>query len=383
MQPPDWFKKYLWQVLAVFLYVASVAAGTWLTVQLGVQPPPEPIPVPVPVAVPEVQAPVESAPPNAFGWVEDKVEVRAIQAAMPFPVFADTPAGKQVDPLPASAYLWDAYARLFDGRRPPPQDQNPVGSCVSFGGSRAYERSLACQIVSGDRFEFRHLSEEAVYALSRVEIGGGRIRGDGSVGAWAAQAFTKYGGLPKGIYGQHDLTAYNPSRCRQWGATGLPDDLEPETRKYPAGDCAMVRSWDEAKRALANGYGIFVCSNQGFARQRDANGVCRAQGMWMHCMALDGFHTQGGREYGHIENSWGPNYHIGPVGWGNPSTAGFWCESAVLDRMLRQGDSWAVSSVRGFPVKRLDWFAIRQEVSDEDAPDRLGLARRPDLRLAW
>lgn len=379
---PEWFKHYVWHVLAVLIFVGSTALATWVAMMFGGSLTPVPIPPPPPVVV----APADEAPPNAFGWVNDPQEVRVVSAEMGRPVFAATPAGTAPEPLPDHAYLWEAYGRLFGGKLPPPQDQNPVGSCVSFGSSRAYERSLACQIVAGDSFEFRHLCEEAIYALSRVEIGGGRIRGDGSVGAWAAKGFTKFGGLPRGIYGRYDLTRYDPARCRSWGNSGLPNDLETEAQKYPAGDCAQVRNFDEAKRALAQGFGVFVCSDQGFTRQRDGNGVCSPQGVWQHCMCLDGYHRDAnGKEYGHIENSWGPDYHVGPVGWGSPSTAGFWAEARVVDRMLQQGDSWAVSAVKGFPRKKLDWFAL-DAVENRHAPDHpVGRPRgnRPGLALAW
>lgn len=385
-QAPDWFKRYLWIVLAVLVFFAASTLQAVIIAEFGGQPVPVPVP-PVGEVRPVVMAPADDPPPNAFGWVNDPAEVRAVQATMPQPVFAETPAGKNDDPLPKSVYLWDAYRQLFAGQKPPAHDQNPVGSCVSFGASRAYERSLAVQIRRGDPFEFKHMAEEVIYAFSRVEIGGGRIRGDGSVGAWAAKGYTEKGALPRGVYGRYDLTRYDPDRCRAWGRSGVPDDLEPDAEKFRAGACTQVSSWESAKRALAQGYGVFVCSDQGFARQRDQNGVCRAQGSWSHCLSLDGYHvTDDGREYGHIENSWGPYYHVGPVGWGDPNTAGFWAESRVIDRMLSQGDSWAVSAVQGFPSQKLlDWLVhVRPDRGFDDAiRDRLAVGRAADAGLAW
>jgi len=51
-------------------------------------------------------------------------------------------------------------------------------------------------------------------------------------------------------------------------------------------------------------------------------------------------------------NSWGGLAHSGPSGAGDPSTAGFWADADVVDRMLRQGDSWAFSRVSGFPRRQ-------------------------------
>ena len=188
--------------------------------------------------------------------------------------------------------------------------------------------------------------------------------------------------VPKAKYGAIDLTDYSAARARSWNNTGVPDELEPVARKFPVKDATRITNWADAKKALANGYGIGVCSSQGFVRQRDANGVAKPGPKWAHCMCLDGYHTdEQGREYGHIENSWAKTgYHTGPVGWGQPTTAGFWAESAVVDRMLREGDSYGYSGAVGFPRKvvPVDWFvrAERKQPADRfkiDA-DRFSLA---------
>lgn len=305
--------------------------------------------------------PAPPEPPVWYGqgWVENPDEVARIVAAQPFPSFADTPAGKSGDELPKAVYLWDAYRKLHGGQLPPVKNQGQVGSCVSFGTATAVERTMAAEIAFARRpFEYKRLAEEVIYGGSRVEVGGGRLRGDGSVGAWAADFVRKWGVVARGRYGQHDLTEYSESLCRQYGSKGVPDDLEPTAREHPVQATTLVKTWVDAKKALANGYGIAICSNQGFSMTRDSRGIAKPQGSWAHCMALCGYHVEGNSEYGYIENSWGADAHKGPVGWGNPSTAGFWAESSVVERMLKQGDSWAFSSLKGFParVKELDWY---------------------------
>jgi hypothetical protein len=297
--------------------------------------------------------PVTAPTIAAQGWIDSEADREPVAQQMI--AFAQTPAYKVFrGDEPKFAYLWDAQRRLAEY---PEHDQNPVGSCVSFGTSRAIERTLANEIAGGfARGQFKLMVEEVVYAGSRVEIGGGRIRGDGSIGAWAAQFATKYGVVPRGTHGQYDLTRYDPNRCRSWGSSGVPTELEVIARQFPVKDAARVLTWGEAKKALAQGYGIAICSSQGFTRTRDANGICRPSGVWQHCMALDGYHTDAnGREWGHIENSWGADYHTGPTGWGNPNRAGFWTDSATINRMLSQGDSWAFSGTTGFPSRKIDW----------------------------
>lgn len=331
--------------------------------------------------------PVVEGTEYAQGWVPDPEAVEKFRATLDTPDFRDTPAGKAVmGDLPNQVYLWQAI-RKVTGRDPPIFNQGSVGSCVSFGNARAYESSLAVQIMQGDRLEWTPLVEEVIYGGSRVEVGGGRLgRSDGSLGSWAAVWLMAKknvgGGLPRGVHKvgnqTYDLRTYSEARARDWGFRGVPDDLEPECRKYPAADVTMVTTWGEAKKALAQGYGIAVCSNQGFSMVRDANGVSVPSGTWHHCMELDGYHVDEntGKEYGHFENSWGANAHRGPVGFGSPPTSGFWAESPVVNRMLGQRDSYAIASVKGFPARKIDWFAFHRHVPKKERDDRFTLAIR-------
>lgn len=303
-------------------------------------------------------------PPAPFwehqtGWIADPEAVNEIADGLPFKVFSDTPAGQSDDPLPKAVYLWHAYKKIH-GTNPPSKNQGAVGSCVSFGTNNAVTRTMAVQIAfQGAAEEFKDIAEEVTYAGSRVEVGGGKIRGDGSVGAWAAKFVRDWGVVPREKVGAYDLTTYDVARCRAWGNKGVPEDLEALAKEHPVKEITLVKTWAEAKRSLANGYGIAICSNVGFDGNRDANGVKKPRGNWAHCMCLDGYHvTEDGREFGHIENSWGPRPGEGPVGWGDPPTSGFWAESAVIERMLRAGDSWAFSLLKGFPARRIDWFVL-------------------------
>lgn len=358
--PKTWWERYHPLVVWVVVTLTTAAVSGFLGVRLAPLPPPvvveREVPAPAPFADGN-QSPM-FAPP---GWAADPDEVWAVQKALAIGTFAESPAGKvSADELPKWVYGWKPYVHLF-GRPPPVKNQGQVGSCVSFGTNTAVERTLAGEIVrrKGGPEEWSRFAEEVTYAGSRVEVGGGRIRGDGSVGAWAAQFVTRWGVVPRKNYPGTDLTTYDEARARAWGQSGVPDELEKLAKQFPVKSTTRVESWDEFKKAAAQGYFVAVCSNQGFAAQRDGNGVARPQGSWAHCMALDGYHTdESGREYGHVTNSWGENFHRGPVGWGDPNPDGFWAEAAVVDRMLRQGDSWAFSGVTGFPRREpLDWAA--------------------------
>lgn len=353
-----WWQEYKQLITwAVTVTLTTILAA--LTALVGRQTAPVPPPV-IERTVERVEVPIwsEATHPET-GWVADPVEVEAFAATLPVKVFADTPAGEiLVRDLPKFVYGWKPQVQLF-GRPPPMKNQGDLGSCVSFGTNTAVERTLAGEIVrrGGTKEEFSLYVEEATYGGSRVEVGGGRIRGDGSVGAWAAKFVTQWGVVPRDKYGDVDLTTYSTARGRDWGRNGVPAQFEEVARKFPVKSTVLVRNWGEAKKALAQSYNIAVCSNQGFSRQRDSRGVARASGNWAHCMCLDGYHTdETGNEFGHITNSWGTSYHTGPVGWGDPNPDGFWASAEVIDRMLQQGDSWSFSGVTGFPRRApLDW----------------------------
>ena len=368
-------KKYLpknWKEIGLWAVAASVI--TILTAYGCIPQTPIPTP-PIPV--------FEPSPAQANGgWVKDEQAVKAVAEQQRFKVFADTPAGKADDPLPESVYLWQAYAKAGI-RGPPSKNQGQVGSCVSFGTNTAVERSLVVAIATGKAaFEFKHIAEEVTYGGSRVEVGGGRISGDGSVGAWAAKFVKEWGIVPREKVGAFDLTTYSESRCREFGRTGVPDALEAAARNNPVKDITLVKTWADAKRSLANGYAIAICSGQGFSMQRDANGIARASGSWAHCMCLDGYTRINGKEYGHIVNSWGDKAHTGPVGPGDPPPCGFYADSAVIGRMLAEGDSWAFSNVTGFPVAHLDWFVRREPANINIFALRKKDHDRCDFRLA-
>lgn len=288
-----------------------------------------------------------------FGWIQDPVEVRKTLHRLPMPFFGNSEAGSFAD-IPTETFLWKAALKVL-GRLLPARNQGQVGSCVSFGTASAIEHTMLVEIMAGDPEEFKDLCQESIYGGSRVEVGGGQISGDGSVGSWAAEFVNKWGCLARGVYGSTDLTQYSESRCREWGRKGVPDDLEPEAKRHPVQTTSMVQNWEEAKRSLASGYGIAICSDQGFSMSRDSDGFAKPSGSWGHCMALLGYQT-GQREGGFILNSWGDDAHTGPTGAGDPPRAGFWADAKVVDRMLRQEDSWAFSSVVGFPVRRIHWY---------------------------
>ncbi len=333
--------KFSWRMIVLGIVVGAVGVAVWRG-----------------SPVPEC----DDTPPigRAFGWVPNPAAVQAVCDGLPTPHFADTEAFKAPYVGPDDVFLWDASRKVL-GDLIPPRDQGPIGACVGFGTATAVEHLSCVQIAGGSREEFRELTPELIYAGSRVEIGGGRIRGDGSIGAWAARFVQQYGVVPRGVFGRFDLQKYDAARCRMLGDSGVPNELEPVAKQHPVKSITNVRSWPECRAAIRNGYPMIVCSSQGFRMMRDADGFGVPQGTWYHCMAIVGV-CGGRRPGGFVVNSWGANAHSGPLGPGNPTAAGFWIDAAILERMLSQGDSWAMSNLTGFPTRRLDWYAGRERL---------------------
>ncbi len=366
MIPKNW-KAYLTWAIGVAIIALLVAWGL--------------LPKDTPIPPPPLPTFDEAQIQERCGWQRDDQAVKAVADTLLFKAFADTPAGQAADPLPDHVYLWESFNKVL-GRGPPSKDQGQIGSCVSFGTNNAVTYTLATQLATqgGDAGQFRDIAEEVTYGGSRVQVGGGRIRGDGSVGAWAAQFVNKWGIVAREKHGEYDLTTYSVSRCREFGSRGVPAPLQEIAKQRAVKDITLVKTWAEAKKALASGYAIAVCSDRGFRMQRDSNGICEPSGQWNHCMAIIGYATINGREYGRIENSWGPNAHTGPLGPGNPPPSGFYADSKVIHGMLGQGDSWAFSAVQGWPARKLNWF-IRHDNRAEPL-ERLALNGRREVLYA-
>jgi C1A family cysteine protease len=299
------------------------------------------------------------APEFAQGWINDPQEVEGVVALQPFKTFSDTEAGQfmAASALPENVYLWDA-ARKVIGKLLPPRSQGKVGSCVAFGCIRAIEYTQLAEIAAGENEEFRDLCTEINYGGGRVEVGGNRLgRGDGSIGAWSAEFAKRWGSLDRAVYSKYDFRVYNEAKCREYGAKGVPDDLEPEVKKYPISTITLVKTTEEAKKALAAGYGISVASGMGFRYTRNANGICAAAGSWAHQMCICGYAKIDGNTYFRIDNSWGADAHTGPTGPGNPGPEGFYAAESTAAKMLAEGDSFAYAGQKGFvPRNIIDWF---------------------------
>ena len=131
------------------------------------------------------------------------------------------------------------------------------------------------QIAIGKKPEkLKQTATEAVYGMARVDIGGG-------IGSAATAPSAPGPPRPsrRSAPSRRDVVGpYGGNRAKQWGRSGVPDDIKAKAGDHKVKTATLVQTYEELEDALANGYPVPVCSNQGFTLTRDADGLLPAAG---------------------------------------------------------------------------------------------------------
>ena len=261
--------------------------------------------------------------------------------------------------------LWEAGQKLRGGHAPNIPQQ--TGDCVSWGGANALRIRLELKGLRADP------STMYLYGLARVVIGR-NSPGCNQSGAFPSDLIDgiKTNGL---ITTEEAGVPYSGSEAKKWGCKGPPARLLELGRSRPC-DAHPIRSTDELVDALCNGFPCTIGSlfgvRDGSIRVRDGRQVAEWNDRWAHQMCLcayDGSIGQG-REYVYVLNSWGHQAHPEPLQDEPPG--GFWVSLKTAGRMIKDGECWAISDVRGFD-NEIDW-----SVFDSVAVPR----QSPTIRLA-
>jgi hypothetical protein len=243
-----------------------------------------------------------------------------------------------------------------------PRDQGSIGTCVAVSHAGALDVEEAVSLVKSGGGKFKKHSAESIYGGARNEAHGraSRSYADGSNGHEATRWLNQVGGaLYQEKYDGVDLSNYEVPRAKDWGATGnggRSDGVNPlgpldkEAAKNRVKGVALVGDLEELDAALKHGHPVTICSGVGFNSPRDKDGFCAPRGSWPHCMFVVGKRNEGRKGY-LIQNSWGRYIR----GDGENSTnkykdqpdGSFYIEPSVMLRILRSGDSWALS-INGF-----------------------------------
>jgi hypothetical protein len=283
--------------------------------------------------------------PLPTGWLHSPEEVEAVLSTMPRPLFAEAAPEIEGSGENKTTLLYKAWKDVIGRYFPYPAQT--IGCCVGRGFSEGIDLLECVEIAVGKEAEvFTPTSHEAVYGMARVDVGGQRgSYEDGAVGAWAAKAVTLIGTVSQDVVGP-----YSDRLAKQWGAEGVPDEVKTRAAQHKVRTSSLVRTYAELEDALANGYPVTVCSDQGFSLQRDQQGFCRPEGRWMHCMVFVGVRTD--RPGALTLQSWGMSVPSGPLDLDQPPNS-FWADRQVVEHMLSMRDSWALSRFAGYPSQVL------------------------------
>lgn len=257
--------------------------------------------------------------------------------------------------------------RLYPGILPGAAQQR--GDCVSHSDKNAKLYSHVCDIISGKPDE-RSGVYEGVVEIPEAGIKQGGFStevsywyrgydGDGWYCQAAATVSTKQAGLvarknyPEiGI----DLTKYSGSLAGKYGSRKPPAEIADALDNNLVYTATKLRSFEEVRDFLGNGYGVSSCGSEGFSSSRDENGVSSRRGSWAHAMDILGaddrteIHAKYGGPLVCIQNSWG-KFNSGPrrvLGTNVDIPEGsFWARWKDVQRR----EFIAYSGVNGWPAR--------------------------------
>jgi hypothetical protein len=327
--------------------IPALLGALLVLVALGRVPAPLPhAPVPDPAPAPAPR-PDPTPKPEWFGWRPDDPGRPAVVASLPrlakvAPHLLD--ARDQSDGRPI--LLYKAWTELFNND--PPYVKQAIGDCVSFGHGHAndllqcIEFCLAHPGKIPTPADIAETDTEFLYGAAR-EASGMLGVSDGSYGAAAVKAMTTVGLVSRRMMGSEGI--YSGARAKRFGLVGPPADWKAKAAPFKLGSAAQVTTWDELVAALAAGHPVTICTRLGFTLARDAQGFCKRQGRWGHCMFIAGARFD--REGACILQSWGPATPSGPRALDQPSYS-FWADRADVEAILAEGDSWALSKAPHF-----------------------------------
>lgn len=319
-----------------------------------------------------------------FGWINDPVATRKFVATLAKPTIREAAPHLKGNGANRNVFAWE-FEQSVLGRILKAWDQANIGSCVSHGWGRTVQDVMLVQCANGTMdwpgFE---VCRENIYGGSRCEVGGqfGDYQ-DGSVGAWAAKYVSQWGIiLYKNYEGIVDLSSgYSVDRCKQWGAKGVPDALEPIAKMFPCKGVMVVQSPEDVADAVCNMHWVAICGNTSRTTKRNKGGWCPKTGNeWAHCEEIcghaivrggsnspfggDGAFPFAGDTPALVErNSWGD--YLGSENNTFETNDGktiFLPEGCYLSTYderredLRGEDSFSVASAEGYPIQYQPWI---------------------------
>jgi len=247
------------------------------------------------------------------------------------------------------------YKSVLKFDKNPYNERQTTGDCVSHATRNAVDISRAVEIDV-------HRDKESWVARGATEaIYGARGHGGQGMSCSRAATFVSQSGgvvVRKNYKGVADFSKYNGGLGAGWGSRGLPDPVIDLANDHQITTVSLVRTIDEARDALANGYGLSVCSSYGFSNKRDSKGFAKVSGSWAHAMAWIACDDTGSEPAFLVQNSWGRWNDGGHPAWGKIPDGSFLIHAETAAGMLSQSGAYAFSNFDGFPVQKLPSYGF-------------------------
>jgi hypothetical protein len=264
-------------------------------------------------------------------------------------------------------FLWEALLAVYPEWK---RGRQAIGDCVSWGHELVLTMILAMAAARGEVEWIAPVSTIGVYGL-RVDPGNMKGQGvDGWYGSDAAKALQGWGATLAIDYSavtgnpDHDLRVYSEQLVRNYATYGVggkndQGKLDVIAKQHPCKGVVPVNTTDELWAAIDAGCPVSICSDVGFGdMERNAEGIVRRSGSWAHCMMIGAKKvTSGGNRLGRIFQSWGKSCSGPDPGINSQaiSDCSWWATEDDLNSILRQGDSYAFTSVEGFAQPPYDF----------------------------
>jgi hypothetical protein len=302
--------------------------------------------------MPEFKKPIDLLKAYRDGFVGsycDPEDVDKLLGELPHPLFGAAAYNLYGSGKGKTVLLFKNVQKFDSGFGP--SERQTTGDCVSHSTRNAIDVTRSTEIIGGAREEFvTRSATEAIY--------GSRGHGGQGMSCSGAARFVHQSGgiLLRKDYGFVDLSKYDSSIGDRWGSRGVPSEVAEEGKKHQVKTISLIKSVEEARDAIANGYAISVCSGSGFSSRRDKNGIASRSGGWAHAMAwvaVDDSHEIYNETLFLVQNSWGV-WNGGPKRLDQPDGS-FWIRERDAEEMLSQNGSWVLSDVDGFPPRKVEW----------------------------